>query len=238
MRGTADAVVGDLDERESVLARDPHRDLGCARVLGRVGQRLGDDVVGRGLDRLGQRAPRARPRTRTGTAARAASASIAGSSPRSLSTAGWMPRASSRSSSSAWASSSPARANASREVSSSGSQARAASRRLSASETSRCCAPSCRLRSSRRRSASPASTIRAREAASCVARLGVGERLGGELGEVGEPLLGARRERLGLDAGDDHRAPQPAAELHRRGDGAAEAEARAASRPARPSMSS
>ena len=36
----------------------------------------------------------------------------------------------------------------------------------SATETSRCCAPSCRLRSSRRRSASPTSTSRARDAAS------------------------------------------------------------------------
>ena len=40
-------------------------------------------------------------------------------------------------------------------------------RRSSATDTSRCCAPSCRLRSSRRRSASPASTMRARDAASC-----------------------------------------------------------------------
>ena len=38
--------------------------------------------------------------------------------------------------------------------------------RSSATDTSRCCAPSCRLRSRRRRSASPASTIRARDAAS------------------------------------------------------------------------
>ena len=39
-------------------------------------------------------------------------------------------------------------------------------RRLSASATSRDCAPSCRLRSSRRRSASPASTSRSRDARS------------------------------------------------------------------------
>ena len=45
-----------------------------------------------------------------------------------------------------------------------------ARRRLSESATSRCWAPSCRLRSSRRRSASPASTIRAREARSSSTR--------------------------------------------------------------------
>ena len=38
------------------------------------------------------------------------------------------------------------------------------------SETSRCCAPSCRSRPSRRRSASPASTIRARDARSASSR--------------------------------------------------------------------
>ena len=55
-------------------------------------------------------------------------------------------------------------------------------------------------------------------------RLRVGERLGRQLGEVGDPLLGARRERLRVDAGDDHRAPQPAAEHHRGGHRAAEAQ--------------
>ena len=48
----------------------------------------------------------------------------------------------------------------------------AASRRsCSASATSRCWAPSCRLRSSRRRSASPAATIRSREAWSSASRI-------------------------------------------------------------------
>ena len=103
-----------------------------------------------------------------------------------------MPRASSRSSSSACVSSSPARSRSG----SSGCR-RAASRSISASETSRCCAPSCRLRSSRRRSASPAATMRAREAASSSRALRVGQRLRGELGEVRDPLLGAGRERLG-----------------------------------------
>jgi len=40
-------------------------------------------------------------------------------------------------------------------------------RSRSAIETSRCCAPSWRLRSSRLRSASPTATMRARDAASC-----------------------------------------------------------------------
>ena len=43
-------------------------------------------------------------------------------------------------------------------------------RSCSASATSRCCAPSCRLRSSRRRSASPAATIRCRDACSSASR--------------------------------------------------------------------
>ena len=59
------------------------------------------DEVGGGLERGRQALRRARAVTVTGTGARAASPASAGSSPRSVSTAGWMPRASSRSSGSA-----------------------------------------------------------------------------------------------------------------------------------------
>ena len=91
----------------------------------------------------------------------------AAASPRSVSTAGWMPRASSRSSSSASESSLAAPARASRRLrpgrSSSFDRARRSARE---SETRRCCAPSWRLRSSRRRASSPAATRRVREARS------------------------------------------------------------------------
>ena len=105
----------------------------------------------------------------TGSGAREASACSAGSSPRSDSTAGWMPRASSRSSSRLVASSSCARSSSSASFGSSPARERA-ERSSSASATSRDCAPSCRSRSSLRRAASPASTIRAREACSSSTR--------------------------------------------------------------------
>ena len=78
-------------------------------------------------------------------------------------TAGWMPRASSRSSFNASSSSSADRS--SRRFASSGSQPTfsRASRRRQRQETSRCCAPSCRSRSRRRRCVRPTSTMRLRE---------------------------------------------------------------------------
>ncbi len=102
--------------------------------------------------------------TVTGTGARCTSVCTAASRPRSVNTAGWMPRASSRSSarlrlssSCAWSSSTAC----------SGSCARLrAIRSVNDSATSRDCAPSCRSRSSLRRAASPAWTSRAREARS------------------------------------------------------------------------
>ena len=68
------------------------------RVAGDVRERLRDDEVGGGLDRLGQPAVGRRRRSRpaAGSAGRARRAPPP--SPRSESTAGWMPRASSRSS--------------------------------------------------------------------------------------------------------------------------------------------
>ncbi len=85
--------------------------------------------------------------------------------PWSVSTAGWMPRASSRSSSSA-SMSSRLRPRGSVPSRNRAATVERAMRRSSESDTSRCWAPSCRLRSSRRRSASPAATMRARDAAS------------------------------------------------------------------------
>src|SRR4051795_4452798 len=106
--------------------------------------------------------------TAVGTLAREASESSAALRPW-LSTAGWIPRASSRSSSNDRESSSPAAWIAS---ASSGSPwtRRSIMRRASATDTSRCCAPSCKLRSRRPRSASLAATSRSREARSSPSR--------------------------------------------------------------------
>ena len=96
----------------------------------------------------------------------------------------------------------------------------------SASETSRCCAPSCRLRSSRRRSLSVASTILARELRELPVRVGVRQRLRDELGEVREPALRAGRKRCAARSGCDERAPDLTTELDRCGGCGVVAEAR------------
>ena len=81
-----------------------------------------------------------------------------------------MPRASSRSSEIASSSSRSAPSSSSSAPSASSSSRVRAVRSVSASETSRCCAPSCRLRSSPRRSAMPTSISRMREARSSSTR--------------------------------------------------------------------
>ncbi len=101
--------------------------------------------------------------TLVGTVERAASESRAAARPWS-STAGWMPRASSRSSASDWASSSLAVVASCSAVAGSLWMRPWSRRSCSAMATRRCWAPSCRLRSRRRRSASPAATMRSREA--------------------------------------------------------------------------
>ena len=57
-----------------------------------------------------------------------------------------------------------------------------------------------------------------------LARLGVGERLGDELGERGDAVLGPGREGVGADARHDDRAPQLAVEDDRRADPGGDAE--------------
>src|SRR5205807_5722046 len=52
--GPAVAVVIDRKAQRRVLDTELHVDDGCVRVLRRVGQRLGHDVVGGDLYRLGQ----------------------------------------------------------------------------------------------------------------------------------------------------------------------------------------
>ena len=104
--------------------------------------------------------------TSTGTVARGARSSSAAGSPRFVRIAGWMPRARSRSSLSASCASSPAWRTSSAAPGSPASTRCSAMRRFSASATSRCCAPSCRSRSIRRRSASAAAMMRERASSS------------------------------------------------------------------------
>ena len=94
--GPADPVVRDSISEPASVPREPHGGGRARRVLGRVGQGLAGDEVGRELDRLAARS-RSRTSTAVGTGERAASDVSAGPSP-SSSTAGWRPRASSRSS--------------------------------------------------------------------------------------------------------------------------------------------
>jgi hypothetical protein len=101
----------------------------------------------------------------TGTGDRAARAWRAAGTPRSVSTAGWSPRASSRSSASAVCRSSMHPWSA---VAVPGSADLATSCSDSARATRRCWAPSWRSRSIRRRAASAAATMRARDSLSLI----------------------------------------------------------------------
>ena len=168
--GAADAVVGDLDHRAAGRVPDAHGDRGRLRVLGDVGQRLGGDEVGGELDRLGQATRQPRTETVVGTGERAAS----DRAPRRG--RGRAPRGGSRAPARAapasdWASWSLAvDASCSAADGSSRGCGPAAGAAAATSATRRCCAPSCRLRSRRRRSASPAATMRSREACTSASR--------------------------------------------------------------------
>ena len=120
----AHAVVGDLHQHVAVVAHRAHVTPRGRRVLGDVRERLRDHVVGGRLHGLVEAlAGRGLHLHRHRRAL--ASASSAASSPRSLSTAGWMPRASSRSSSSAASSSAPRWPSSSSVCSSPSTRARA-----------------------------------------------------------------------------------------------------------------
>ena len=151
-------------------ARHAHGGLARVRVLGDVGERLGDHEVGRRLDRLGQPLARASRRGRP-RSARARRAPRARRRARGRRARRGGCRAPARAARRAPASAPPGRRRAARSARS-GSLCTLpwARRMVSESATSRCWAPSCRLRSSRRRSAVPASTIRAREARSSSTR--------------------------------------------------------------------
>ena len=162
--GAAGAVVRDLDDRVAVLALHTHRDVSRVRVLRRIRDRLRDDEVRGGLD--DQRQALAGHVDVDGNGAAGRERLEGRGEPRVARMAGWMPRASSRSSSSAWLSSSAAPVRIVSAPSGSSRSRALASRRATERATSRCCAPSWRSRSSRRRAASPAATMRAREARS------------------------------------------------------------------------
>ena len=153
----ADTVVGDRDNDLVTAAPQADRHRRRVGVLGHVGQRLRRHEVRRELHRLGQPRPVVREHRRR-HGARPASASSATSRPCS-SAAGWIPLASSRSSSSDRASSSLAELTSCSASFGSRWISRRISESCSASVTSRCWAPSCRLRSIRRRSASAAATM-------------------------------------------------------------------------------
>ena len=183
--------------RQAAVPRHVHASAVALRVLGDVGQGLGDHEVGGGLDRSGQplvgdlatstgigAAWRAPPAPRR---ARGRSGSPGGCRGRARAARRAPAASSSAPSSSSW----PRRGPCEPPFGPAAASARSA--------TSRCWAPSCRSRSSRRRSAAPASTSRARGA---LQLLDAGVQLGVE------PLVlqrerraaAARAEELGLVA--------------------------------------
>jgi hypothetical protein len=94
----------DVDDQRLIIRVSGHDDLSGPCMLGGVGQGLGGDEVGRGLDMCRKRSPGTS--TETGVMLRCASAAIAAWSPRFVRMLGWTPAASSRSSarpSLAWA---------------------------------------------------------------------------------------------------------------------------------------
>ena len=155
--------------RGPVLAPDLDPRVGGVGVLGDVGQRLGDDEVGRGLDRArqallelalelhrdgraaGQRLQRGVEAALGEHGGMDAGGEVAQLADRRLALAN-------------------ALSTSSRAPGGSDSKRSRASWSSIISATSRCCAPSCRSRPSRRRSASPASTSRARDARSASSR--------------------------------------------------------------------
>ena len=92
-----------------------------------------------------------------------------------------------------------------------------AARTSSASETSCCCAPSCRSRSIRRRVASAVATIRAREGVELGAAVGVRDRRRDDLRELAQAPLRVWGQRLGRSFElDDQHAPEAAFDDDRR----------------------
>jgi hypothetical protein len=106
-------------------------------------------------------------------------------------------------------------ATSSRSTSSSAPMCDSAARNRKANEINRCCIPSCRSRSMRRRASFDAATMRRREAANS-RRIRVGDRRPHQRGEVRKALLGVGRKALRRDHHD--RPPQLAVHTDRAAD--------------------
>ncbi len=129
--------------------------------------------------------------------------------------AGCRPRAISRSSSSPLLSSRSPSSSSLAVISGCVSTRARATRSLSASETRCCCAPSWRLRSSRRRCSSPASTSRARDAIRSARACALATASETSSQNAAKAALGVVRQRV--LARDRDRAPQRAGDDDRRG---------------------
>ena len=169
--GPAAAVVANVEHQPAVAARRPQLDPRRAGVPGDVGQRLRRDVVRRRLDRLGQAARQVDvERDRDAAAVRELAERLGQAALREhrrVDAATELAQLLERLQQAL-----PRLAHQRSGVGAAVAVARRASASPSAiaMETSRCCAPSCRLRSMRRRSASAASTMRVRDAASSSSR--------------------------------------------------------------------
>ena len=152
------AVVGDLDRHPAVRTRDLDRDARGVCVLCDVRECLARDEVDRCLDGVGQPL---RTDAQLDWHRRTPASGEGGGEAFLGEDRGWMPRARARSSARASTTSASASArSSSTDVPPSASRPRA-SWSASRIPSRRCCAPSWRSRSTRRRSASPASTMRA-----------------------------------------------------------------------------
>ena len=211
-----DPVVDDLDDGTAVFARDLDGDRRSVRVLGDVGERLGNDVVGRGLDPPRQPSHR-QPVHLTGSGAR--SASDLGRSEPPLGEHSRMDAPSElaelleRKAELAFASAISATAS----LVSPFFGCACASRNETDTETSRCWAPSWRFRSSRRRSLSPATPgglVRQR------VRLALprSRARGRPTGEGAKPFFGARWEQVRRHHRRDGGSPRTPRERDRCGD--------------------
>ena len=198
-------------------------DDGGVGVLGHVGQRLGDDVVGGDLDRLGQ--PPVGPHVELDRDGGAAGQRLerrtqaAFGEDRRVDAAGELAQLVQR----ARSPRRPGRSSCAASSSASGGTAACAARSCSASETSRCWAPSCRSRSMRRRASSAAATIRAREAVSCAWLSALAMAVATSSVKPASRASVSRRQRLLARGRDDHDAPQPPLDADRHADRRADA---------------
>ncbi len=185
--GSAHAIVSDRETKHAVLLFGGNvydRRMG---VLRRIRERLRDDVVRRHFDP--PRKPQLVSHVEFDRNGRAASEHLDRCPEPALGqNRGVDPSAISRSSSSTLVRPSTTRDSSARSGLISGGTAACEARRSSASETSRCCAPSCRSRSIRRRVASAVATIRAARRRAPAA-LGIRDRGRDELRELREAPL-------------------------------------------------